>query len=896
MAKSDTVTISGAGDNDLNGATLQNAATERTLRDLVDVLNARKKGAGDKAEELRKKALEEGTEALEDLTDDQKAYMKEIVTSKKAVKDWTSSIAEATGVALGTTFSLISAAGSNLLTFLKDGFTSFQETSTVGASFNNDLIALRLAAAESAMPLQMFTESVKKNSQMLSVLGNTVTDGAQRFGILSKEFRNSDVGQQLMSMGFSVDELNSYLADQLEIDMRAGKLKGKSDAQLREQTANYLKQLDSLTKLTGLSREQIEQGMKTANRDGRLRAIQAKLQGKEAENFNANLGLLSASLDPGAMETMVNAMSGIIDPSDELGVALGSTYNDLLGFGKALSSGNLDPAGTIEQFRKMDQAITNRLQGLDAAVIAANPMFKRLSELQGEIQNLLNNNTEAALRQQKAQSEITKAFSIFGNTLNNIYGNVLSSLIESKVFQSLSEKLNDLAKIFNDNSSKISDFFGTLVSALDVSTGKFLEDIKSGKGLLPSFIDFFKDLFTNLSNAVAPLLQDIAVQSFGTDEQKKNQAMLSKMTPEERTQAIKENPSLAPPDLSQYVDGLKELVSFIPSMKDLALYLGVGVGGAVVAGAGLIAGFTALATGLAEISAPALLVGAALGMGGLGLGAALYGISTVIGSVSDSFVKLGAFFKTLSNDVNSEKVSGVAGAMKSLVSPVTDLVKAGIIGLVGAGGLGDLATSLAKFETINADKVSGIGPALIKLHEGLAPFTDRSFGDSITGFFSSSVSGNEIESLTNSLGKVQEISGSFQSASNGVEALTTSLSNLQNISGGIDRVKTVIGDNLLNDVKNVDSFTKSINNLVASLTKLEQQLKNNSTLTAKASVTSDNSGNTRVVSADTISGNSPDDIQKQLNIQVTELITHIVEMKQNTKDTADALSGRRSAI
>ena len=45
-----------------------------------------------------------------------------------------------------------------------------------------------------------------------------------------------------------------------------------------------------------------------------------------------------------------------------------------------------------------------------------------------------------------------------------------------------------------------------------------------------------------------------------------------------------------------------------------------------------------------------------------------------------------------------------------------------------------------------------------------------------------------------------------------------------------------------------------------------------------------------------VGGISPEEYQRQLNMKVDELITHIKEMKQNTKDTVDTLSGRRRAI
>ena len=66
-------------------------------------------------------------------------------------------------------------------------------------------------AAEAAIPQGELTELIKSNTEGLRLFGDTVGGGTQRFARLSKEFRQSTMGRDLMAMGFTTGELNENL-------------------------------------------------------------------------------------------------------------------------------------------------------------------------------------------------------------------------------------------------------------------------------------------------------------------------------------------------------------------------------------------------------------------------------------------------------------------------------------------------------------------------------------------------------------------------------------------------------------------------------------------------------------------------------------------------------------
>ena len=120
---------------------------------------------------------------------------------------------------------------------------------------------------------------------------------------------------------------------------------------------------------------------------------------------------------------------------------------------------------------------------------------------------------------------------------------------------------------------------------------------------------------------------------------------------------------------------------------------------------------------------------------------------------------------------------------------------------------------------------------------------------------------------------------------------------IENTVSAMNKMKTSFGEGFQTQAKDVDNFTKSLNSLVDTLKKLEDQMKRNNSISSQKEPGGETNPNTKTISSTEMQSiNDSADIQKQLNTKLDELISHIKEMKQNTKDTVDSLSGRRSAL
>ena len=943
--------------SDLNQAILANAATEATLLRLVSLMESKQKGLGQQTLGVANKVIQGNIKAQKQSTSAFQSFTNTLGDGTKVSSKLFQTFSSIAGTTVGTTFSLLSTAGSTLLEFLKNGYTAFQDVSRSGASFNNNLLDLRKSAAEAAIPLDEFVGIIKQNSQTLTALGGTVTEGAKRFGQLSKEFRDSEFGGELTAMGYSIGEMNDLLADQLELDMRGGKLRGKDNATLRKETENYILELDKLTKVTGLSRDELQKGLKQAMKDGRVLTMQSRLSGDALTTFKNTMGMMNANIDPSLMGSLTQMMGGIIDPTDEFAKYLTMASPNVMAFEEALGKGQVSVEDQIKQYKQQSKEIESFLSQFNQQIINTNPGLQKLAQYNASIQNLIESNTGAARKEQQARESITTAFGKVEKAFNDIYNKFIEKLMDNPIFQQIIERLEQFASVINNSSDDILKAFDGILTTFNNSLGNFMQNIKTD-GIIGAVIKFFGELFTGVKNNLIPVTMKI-FQRMGEDPKlTAEREALKNMSPEEREQAIARNPRLAEelrtpqagelpemPDLfGPMVDGLKSLVSYIPSLTEFATFFGIAGGGSYVAGLGLAAGITevglalsglavelggglaaglaALTPALAAISVPALAVGAAIGMGAGGLGFAFKGISSIIDAVSNSFTRIKDFFVGM-EAVDSNKLASVGQSIKPLAEGVSTLASAGFATLLSGGGLVMFADSMQKFSNLDPEKIQSVGPALKALYEGVSVFRQGGILESISGAFSSFFTGGSIVAITETVSKLNSLKidsnnttvlVSFMDALSNIsnintQSLQTSLTSIKNILdtfqidqtnvekitssvSAIGNLKTAIGDNFNLDATGVDNFNKSIQTLVESLSSLEDQMKKTSSTNVNVNT---NENGRRAFPAD-IAGNSPEDLQKQLNMKIEELISHIVEMKQNTKDTADSLSDRRSAV
>ena len=163
------------------------------------------------------------------------------------------------GIALGTASEslklYVKMAGAQADALMK----SYQDLSSVGAAGKADLTdtyeTMRKFGATSKEDLPKITQMVGQNAEMLSKLGGTVSQGMKQFADVSASIQQTGLQTEFMNMGMSVDSINKGIAGYLKIQTQSGAAQKMTQEQLNAGAADYLKQLDNLSKLTGKSAE-----------------------------------------------------------------------------------------------------------------------------------------------------------------------------------------------------------------------------------------------------------------------------------------------------------------------------------------------------------------------------------------------------------------------------------------------------------------------------------------------------------------------------------------------------------------------------------------------------------------------------------------------------------------
>lgn len=394
--------------------------------------------------------------------------------------------------------------------YFQNGTDTFRQLSAQGAAFGNNIETLRRSAAEAAMPLDMFANMVASNSTTLTLLGGTISEGAARMGKLSKEMRNAG----FLEMGFTMEELNEHTLGYMALQARRGRLeKAGSDAE-RQGLQSYITQLDKLTKLTGMSRKEMEATMQRQAQEANVNAMLSKLEGDARKNFTTNLAQ-AAELGPELEGAFKDLADGVAQTP--LGESMSALSPEFAKLAQDSAAGRVTAAEfqerlkgiapDLEKFRDdMGGAGTSALMGQDGLGELLSSLYK-LTEFTNKAIDPKKLEEEQARR-----DKITSGFATFEQTIQNVKDKFQLALIESGVLDAVGTGLTEIASIFGvageeaakgvEEASKNS----TLTLAMENMKVKIIEITESIKTFIKdianpevSFSEALKKLFNSNS-------------------------------------------------------------------------------------------------------------------------------------------------------------------------------------------------------------------------------------------------------------------------------------------------------------------------------------------------------------------------------------------------------------
>jgi hypothetical protein len=248
--------------------------------------------------------------------------------------------------------------------YVEDSVGTFNKLSETGNSFNNDIIGMKVAAANTRMSFDDFSTMMTKNNgevgKSFAGLGGSVAKGGQAFTEFSKTFYDSGLAENLLQMGYRSKDLNEVLATQIGFQKSTTDTSVAGQIKTAAAAADLAMEMDLIAKQTGKTRKEQEAGLEKAKADGQIEAKMRLIgltQGADAEK-EARAGFAKQLAQAQAMGTdqIFKEMfaTGTVRSQEaamQMGL-LGQAARETANSAKALSTGNIAASQTAMESAK----------------------------------------------------------------------------------------------------------------------------------------------------------------------------------------------------------------------------------------------------------------------------------------------------------------------------------------------------------------------------------------------------------------------------------------------------------------------------------------------------------------------------------------------------------------
>ena len=209
---------------------------------------------------------------------------------------------------------LIAQGFSYLLKILEKAVVEFIAMANAGATFTGSLTDLRVKAAMVGMTLQEFSKTVQSNSELFANFGGTVQSGVNKFTTAMGAFRpGGQFASTINSLGLTTADAAEYMVTMMKVQQGLTKSGQVDSASLSKMTKDYIVELDGLSKLTGIHRDQLNESVKRAADDQVWMTFIDSLNPEERAAKMEALAIAEATMGKEYADTVVKAQLRGVD-------------------------------------------------------------------------------------------------------------------------------------------------------------------------------------------------------------------------------------------------------------------------------------------------------------------------------------------------------------------------------------------------------------------------------------------------------------------------------------------------------------------------------------------------------------------------------------------------------
>jgi len=425
---------------------------------------------------------------------------KELLMGGDRVSDFTAHLSK-----LPSIFGVLGGLVHSLSSYIDKTIDTFRSLSQVGANFGNDITAMRQSAAQSGMSMDRFANFVQQNSEAFASLGGTVTQGAKRFGELSKNMREGQAGQRLLEMGFTIDELNDTLVTYASINSRMGRDRQLSDRELIASAGIFGEELNKSAAASGLSRQSLMKGVDAMSKELSIQALKARIPKDKQQAFEVGLTQILDSFKIGG-PALLEGAKGFVSSAE--GIAMTAVSPEIMNTMKLYAEGGLDATEAqnrmiVEAQRQREKLIKlspaeidareKAIPGFKTAYAAVMEMASKTVKSQKEI--------DEAMAKAKRNKSIEEFYLKFSNVIELFRGKLMDTLLKSPAFTRLSGMLDNLLQ---GSDEKLPKLLESVISGFELmlkGIGDFIEDVQNpnigwGGAMKKAYENILKNLFS----------------------------------------------------------------------------------------------------------------------------------------------------------------------------------------------------------------------------------------------------------------------------------------------------------------------------------------------------------------------------------------------------------------
>jgi len=688
-------------------------ATETTLRALVKALGgdtgmkAVAQATGKTAKEMKTMAsyLQDVNEELEDTEQGLTRLQKVNNTLSIGIGIVTTNLAGLGSSArmVGEQFGTVGEAFGDTLGYLIDRLSEnvdfYRSISQIGGTAGQSISDLRIAAGETGLTMGQLTDAITQAGGNLALLGGTTGVGVKRFTNALKDLAQGETFEKFSALGFTMQEIATGAAEYLELQTQLGRTQTMTERELSSETADYLNNLDLLSRLTGKNRQALQQEMQERAKDARLSLQLAGMSQKQQREINSALsmtGNVSKEMEQSIRNLI--ATDGVATNAREAGIMA------IDGMREALHGLARGESGSAQQLMKVFQGAANETAQMSAEERQRYAQLKQLGvdffDVRFEtigFKNALGDLEVATEEQVKAQEVGAKSALLFDKSTQRL----------RTAFQALLAPIVDM----------LNPAIGLLASAIEQLVG---------------FFDFLKKELGAFGTGLSAVTAVLATMYTG---------------------------KLASAGVGVAAKGGKKLMSYLPGMGGGGG--GPGILGKAGAGAsgllgGVGAGMKGLAGGLKAFANPQTVIGATAFSASIAIiGAGLAAATWLMGGALEKFASgLGAVGEVDGKNLMAvaKGSTALAGAMAVMSVGTTASAVTGFFGKIFGSGPENFAKNLNKtLDELDKNKIDMYANSLENLGNAMTSLRSGMTG-TITA--SSSSTGDKLDRLNNTMEQI----------------------------------------------------------------------------------------------------------------------------------------------